>query len=749
MAKSQREVKKTDIDPGLETMVALAQMTSLSARKPPPQELAQAWDSFFHSKRMKNEAVQDFQATLALQTFRYLQVAPLPDDSPPWIRKDPLKLALKVLAKLPKNVGEEHKLLARAIYDEIESRPSGRSVHEPAVNPSLVSLLCVLSHANASEEARGLLQEQFDKDSAAGHDKPGDPERARRRAINLARAWGFVIDGFAREGDEAGIRTSVEKMKQDRIPFNNAHQRAIVNFFAGRDDVPNTKYWYNQPLEAPAHDKEDDRMLWEVRHSQTYLEAIRLCMRKHDEGWGRTIVRDAMQDPDPGEQAWDAVFTWAAFMGKGVDEVDRMMTVMMERFPQRRPTTATINGLVEIAMERGDTYMAERFINLSERRNIPLDASTYILQIKYRLLSNDLEGAYAAYRQLQNQEVEANKDLPVINQLIRAMCKSKQYDFETVIHVVEDVNLRRVRFEPETVSALTILHLSRDELHDAIDLLKSHVFHFSVQERALIATALFDLCLSRSSSTTRAWDTYTILVQLFPETPRSQRTAVMDALFARRRPDMAIHVFNGMQGSSRPDVAATPDTYVAVLLGLAHSARTISLAPGALSAIIRADAGLDPDDDGLDVEGFGEGGQFGDSENELETLFASVTARLKLDPAVPAPPSTRLLTALMLAHTALGHPRRALECWAQVARSREGPSWPSLHAAFRACESAPFGDEEAVKIWRRLRRMDVELGPELWASYLGALVGNGALEEALDGLDTFAQERGGEPEVFV
>lgn len=375
--------------------------------------------------------------------------------------------------------------------------------------------------------------------------------------------------------------------------------------------------------------------------------------------------------------------------------------------------------------------------------------------MKYRLSINDIEGARAAYQRLQSEEVEEDKDLPVINQLIQAMCASKEYDFQSIIHIVEDINHRRLRFDAETVSALTILHLSRDELHDAIDLLQTHNFHFSIQQRALIRTALFDLCLDPANSNTRAWDTYTILTQIFGETPREERTAIMDAFFARRRPDIAVHVFNSMRTHTRPDTTATLETYISVLMGLARCATTISLAPGALSTIIRADAGITPDDDGddidaPDVEGFGEGGALGDNDNELATLLASVYSYIKLDDVtLPSPHPTRLLNALMLVHTALDQPVRALAFWREIAGSREGPSWNSLHAALRACEQAPFGEEEARRIWRRLRRMDVEMGMEVWASYLSALVGNGAVDEALEGVETFVRESGEEPGAFM
>ncbi|KAL9079907.1 MAG: hypothetical protein Q9157_001246 [Trypethelium eluteriae] len=747
MRKPQREIKEADIDPGLETMGALVRMTSLSARRPPPDELSDAWRKFFRAKQEKGDAVQDFQATLAIQTLGYLQTAPRVDGKTPWIETQDLSTALLALRTIPKDLGQEHQILARAIFEELKSRHSSLAPGEQRMGTNFLIFLWVLVHTGGTGEAYELMQKELDEDTTVAPESTGD----QRKGGYQSTAWqasSHVIDGYMREGNESGILRCVEMMKRHHMPFENRHQKLIVKFYAERDDVQNTRYWYEHPIGPSAFNEQDDRKTEKHRHPETYLTTVRLCIRKHDREWGSKIMQDVVQDANPGEMAWNAVFIWAAFMGKGVDEVERMMDVMLERFPQKKLTTATINNLVEIAMERDDIYMAERFTNLGERREIRPDASTYILQMKYRLQINDIDGARAAYRKLQSEEIEDNKDLSVVNRLIRAMCAIKGYNFESIIHIVEDINHRRLRFEPETVSALTLLHLSRDELHDAIDLLQTHNFHFSIQERSLISNALYDFCLDPSNSTARAWDTYTILTQIFGETSREQRTTTMNAFFSRRRPDMAIHVFNSMRTNTQPDTEATLDTYVAVLMGLARSASTISLDAGALSEIIRSDAGLPPDDD-VDIEGFGEGGALSDYDNELETLLGSVYSHIKLDATLPSPHPTQLLNALMIVYTALGHPARALDFWEQIAQSTEGPSWSSVHAAFRSCEQAPWGDDEARKIWRRLRKMDVDIGASVWASYLGALVGNGAVNEAWEGVETFQRESGEAPGAFM
>jgi hypothetical protein len=392
--------------------------------------------------------------------------------------------------------------------------------------------------------------------------------------------------------------------------------------------------------------------------------------------------------------------------------------------------------------------MAERLVHLGERRGIPPDAATYILQMKYRLKHGDIDGARAAYQRLQSEEIKDNEDLPAVNQLIQAMCASKGYNFDSIAAIVEDLNRRRVLFDAETTAALALLHLSRDELHDAIDLLQTHSFHLSHNERERLLTALYTFCLAPENSTARIWDTYTIIVQIMPEIDRDQRTQVMKLLLDRKRPDLGVHIFNSMRQAAHSYSAATAETYITFFEGLASVAQNMSLHGGALQGLALGDEDADGEDVSQDMEGFGEGGAFGESNNELETIYSSIYAQMKLDQSI-AVPSTRLLNSIMLVNVALGHSQRALRFWHQIAASKEGPSWNSLHIALRACEQTPWGDEEAKKIWRRLRRMDVDVDARLWTSYLSALAGHGSVDEVKEGLATFQRETGQHPDAVM
>ena len=269
--------------------------------------------------------------------------------------------------------------------------------------------------------------------------------------------------------------------------------------------------------------------------------------------------------------------------------------------------------------------------------------------------------------------------------------------------VVADLADRRARFEPLTVSKLSLLHLNRDEVHDVIDLLNTHSYRFSSTERESIRNAILDYCLDKTTPTPRCWDGYTILRSIFDEMPRPQRTDLMVSFFERERPDMAANVFQSMRTHSRPDTIPTIDTYVAAFLG---------------SAKLR----------------------------DLESLEV-IHNQLKLDFNIDT--TTYLYNALIIGYTACGKPRRALDFWEDIVASKEGPTYNSIHIALRACEKAPFGDLKAQDIWAKLKKQNVELDQSLWASYVAALAGNGDNELAITTVEKADQNNEVEVDAFL
>ncbi|KAJ9648762.1 hypothetical protein H2201_005020 [Coniosporium apollinis] len=691
LRKPERKVKlEADLDPGLGKMLELGKMAQLRTRPPPAEDLAKAWVDFFRAKARSKEPLEDIQSSYALWTFTHLQRNP-GSGGEPWLDLEDLRVARDALIPAPTTRSDTHAQLAKALHQEILARKAADS-SEPTdvVDSDLPPLIATLCNVGETHEARAMVEKVLHDENATS------PPRS---------LWKYLIEGFAREGNEQEVLGTLKLMQRFEIPFTRQLHRIVTVFFAERGDLVQTKYWFNQPYLGREPFPED----------VVYPSVLKCALRNNDIEWGQSVIR-SIADKNPPKRAWDAFFIWAAGTGKGVEEIDRMMRVMTKANPDdshlrsKRPDIDTINELVEFAMSRNDPYLAERIILLGQQWDIRPDAKTYILQINYRLSTGDVDGARAAYAKLQAEEVLNNEDIPAINRLVQSMCAARRYSVDDIMAVVQDLNARRTRFEPDTVSALCLLHLERDELHDVIDLLQTHTFHFSMTQRAAIRNVFVNFCLNRANSTGRVWDTYMIFHQIFDETDRSIRTQIMAEFFRRRRPDMAVHVFNHMRQHIRPDTRADISTYVAALQGIAQAS---------------AGNGQDADVESLEL----------------------VHNQMKLDSDIE--PNTQLYNALMLAYTACEQPQRALEFWEDIVSSREGPSYNSILIAFWACEKAPFGDRPAKSIWARLRKMEIEITPQLFAAYVGALAGNHLLEEVKAEVGRMEEVVGVGPDAFT
>jgi hypothetical protein len=515
--------------------------------------------------------------------------------------------------------------------------------------------------------------------------------------------WQAVLHGCALANDKIGVEYTLKLLQARGLAENFEAYMAMFVYRLHGHDASAVEDWYFKFKSAAEQRRAHPKLRWALR------QVLQWCLSNEELELGHKIVRESLGN-DPSKQIWDTVFVWAAGTGKGADEISRMLDVMeasnrskADKKQWRLPDVDTINGLVEFAVTKNDPYMAERFIILGQARGIDPNASTYVLQMQYRLNVKDLDGALTAYKNLQAANPSSSEDGPTVNKLIIALCKSKRHDFDTIMNVAADLSDRQLRFEAETVSSLALLHLSRDELHDVIDLLNTHSFHFSSAKRESIRNSIVEYCKDQTTTTPRAWDAYCILRSIFDETPRPQRTQLMEEFFRRERPDMAVHVFNAMRAHSRSDTYPTTDTYVSAFLNAAKI-------------------------------------------KDLESLEV-IHNQLKLDYNID--PTTYLRNALIIGYTGCGQPRRGLSQWDDIVASKEGPTYNSIHIALRACERSPFGDIKAKDIWAKLRRMKIDLDQSLWASYAGALVGNGDVGTAIDIIEQAEKDNEVEIDAFL
>ena len=736
--RNERVEKEADMDPGLEKMMELAKRERMRARMPPAEDVDKALRDFFRSKSKRKSPITDNQAQLALQSLRYLlsELARGKVEQVQQVQEQPnanemkevhqvtlMRFGLVALEWLPSEVTRSHVELATLLYDTWAIL--GHSVG--GMSKALINCVRVLTQQGETrgaerlvlqfEEALQKIDQSPDSDTTQfnaeleipvmEHDIAEEEQREplattvvpRSLRTELSVAWTLIVEGFARERNDVELhRVLLAIRNRDIRPvLMGVVALTMAEYRIKRDDIVGAREWWQQHRSLSSKYGPSTRA-----KAASALKAMLMWCLDHDQlGTGHEIVKDLMSQ-NPRKEIWDVVFVWAAGTGKGVDEINRMMSVM-EKYNEsitkehewRVVDIETINALVEFAVKRKDPYMAERFITLGQSRNIEPNARTYVLQMEYRLSVDDVDGALIAYKSLQSMDTSSNEDLPVVNRLIVALCKTQRHDFDTIMNVTADLSDRRATFSAETVAALALLHLNRDEHHDVLDLLNTHAYHYSTSGRELLRDTFLTTALDPKAPTARAWNSYLLIHDFFDETPRPQRTELMEAFMARERADMGVRIFQQMRQHSRPDTIPTIDTYVAAFLGLAK---------------IR-------DLDALDI----------------------VHNQLKLDYNVVA--TTYCYNALMLGYIACGDAEVGLRFWNNIVASKEGPSYNSIHIALRACEKTAFGDLKAREIWSLLRRRNVDLDHNLWCSYLASLCGNGNVDQSLNAAEE-AEEKG-------
>lgn len=690
--KRERQPKPVNIDPGFPLMLELKQMLRMGTRPPPPEALAKAFNEFFQARVTTSTHLEAVQIQHAITTFTHLREVNAGAEGF-GLEDEVLRVALTALSNSlalhakrqlsNSELTQSHHQLATLLFEELSQRRLTHSGQQELLMPfseDLLPFIRILSYSGHSLDARGIVDSYWQKNSDSKD----------------CTTWLQVLKGFVREHNGNELLKTVEIMRNYKIPLDSSLHQSICCCCTKSGDMEMTKRWYEQPAEDS--------------HAATgYADGsvLELCIQKSEFAWGDTVFKTLLERNPQTQKEWNVIFQWAAAKGKGVDEIERMMKVMVRRNEGKdksiRPDIETINGLVKLANSKNDPYTAERYVVLGQNWGFRPNAETYLLQLDYRLKVGDIDGARAAYSRLQDFEIPEDRDVPLINRLIIALCAEKPPAAETIMDLVDHLGERKARFELETVAALAKFHLNRGEMHDLVDLLHTHTYKYGVNQRDHIRDIFVEFCLDQSNSTALIWNTYSILRQKFAETDVGIRTKLMKEFFQRGRTDMACHVFGHMRQQPTRDERPTIETYVACFEGIAKSS----------------------------------------DHTSLETIHNM----LKLD--IEIEPNTRLYNSLMLAYIGCGEPRRALEFWTDIVHSREGPTYSSLQIALRACETTPFGDRHAREIWSRLRKHDVQISRDIYAAYIGALAGQALYSECIQLVNEAERDLGHRPDALM
>lgn len=673
-------------------MSELHQRLRQGARTPAPAELARAFGDFFRWHLKQTYALEDTEVGYVMGTYNHLRES-YKEDRNFGLADEVLRLALEKMVIVPDDESrhDAHVQLAELLFGELLQRQGGASDGqklEVLGDKDMTGFIQILSQCGHPRRARSLIAENWHVMKA--HDDP-------------YALWLWVIEGFAKERATEEILNSIEIMQKHGLVFKRRVHQCITSFYAQRHDVEMTKKWYEHPIadgEPPT--------------KKTVRSVLRLCIEQNELQWGDPIFKSMVENGLKTLGDWNIAFQWALVQGKSVDEIERMMNVMVRRSGGKevglKPDSKTINGLIRTAIIKNDAYLAERCVALGYRWGVTPDALTYLYQLEYRVNVGDLDGAQSAYQQLRQEDFEELKNhavvpklAPVLSKLVCARCAQPRPDFEAIMRLVADMKTQKAVFETETVCALARLHLQRARSEDLIDLINTHVVPHGLKQQAAVRDVLIEFSLHQPQMISRIWDTYNILRQLFPELDVHTRTKFMNEFFERGRSDMACRVFGHMRQQDVGNARPTIDTYVACFEGI---------------------------------------GQAEDRES-----LEMVHNMLKLDHQID--PNTKLYNGLMLAFLGCGEPGRSLQFWADIVDSREGPTYRSIEIALRACRESQSGERSARKIWDRLRKYKIDVSKEICAAYVGALAGQALFDECVKVIQEFEKAPGYPPDALM
>jgi hypothetical protein len=714
--KAPRILKEPEVEPGFETLLKYGAMKNENLRPPSREELAKGFRDFFKYKKVNNRPVNAMQARVAHQVFNHLK-EPGERNLENTLTLADLRTAQHALQIRPRDDPTELVELAKALFLEIRGLSKqkvrnsrglrdgeGRStIVERA--PDIAVLLRILTQHRRSAEAKHHLLTSWTT-------LQSDPNLGYGRTKGL---WIPVLRGFAQEGNEEELLDFLSIMQaRSGLEFGRSVHEIMTIFYARKNDLEKMKEWFYKPIEpirlegTSASESEINQATSSppTPSQQTYQEVFRCAIRNNDTEWAISeyqMIADDLQTLSQKHYVEEAVLLIYRFavllLGKGPEHIEQM--IMSNPDPKLRPNISIVNAVIEAAVEKGDLYMAERLSALVHKLELAPDRRHYSLIVDYRMRAGDLDGAFTAYRSLQNYDSD-NEDWPILNKLIRSLCSPPTPSYDKVLDITSYLEQMAATLEPETVVSVCMTFMKNDEQYEVIDTLSLHSVHYSWDERAMVSKAFVQFCLDQANSTARVWDAYALLRQFFPDTALEDRVKVMDCFYDRKRADMACHVFGHMRQHSNPIYRPTLETYVRCLEGI----------------------GRCPDLEGLKM----------------------VHNMLKMDTTIQ--PNTQLYNALMIAYTACEEPYRALEFWKDIDNSLEGPSYQSLEIIFRTYETTPFGYKPAKQLWEKLHRMEIEIPIHVWTAYAGVLAYHSHIEEAKKILEDMEGHVGQRPDVL-
>ncbi|KUI55469.1 Complex I intermediate-associated protein 84, mitochondrial [Cytospora mali] len=685
-----REVRDAGFEPGFGTFVEFHARSVEGTKLPPNDELLQEFRRFFDFKVLRKKPLNNTQAFCARLLLKHLQNT---EDGFRLELKDLQKASYAISLRSGRGETSEHVQFATELYNHINLlKYSGPPVSDEDRLAELRSddferYMIILVRYGASMSAAEHLSNFKDLY------KHFDPRRPNE--LNLLRM--LVLKGFEKEGNETGLRRFAGELIEAGFDYSAEFHEVMTCFYAGVGEgaEKELRTWFEKPIKGGTKPRPD-----------AYMALIKFSSRTGREPEWLKKAMQKLCDSNPPKSWWDIILRWAIYQGKDIEQLKRMIDVMVQSNPgdeSIRPDAHTVNGLIAAATEYGNALLAERINGLSSDLGLRPNSTTYALLLEARIAGKDSTGAASSFDDLIHCAPLIGKPIVVINKYIRYLCSDAVLDYRQILDVLSHVERQGLEVEPETVVDLCLAFFKNDNAHEVIDTLSLHIGQFSMDDRHVVQQSLINYCLDSANSTARAWNGYSVLRQFFPETSREERIRLMEGFFKRKRADMACYIFGHMRAHVNDDMRPNLNNYIACLEGL----------------------GACPDLESLQM---------------VHNMF-------KMDTKIQ--PVTKLYNAFMIAYTACGKPSRAFDFWQEISTSIEGPTYSSLSIVFRVCQVLPYGDEKAKVIWDRMQRMEIEIPLHVYESYVVMNAGQAHLDEVKSLLTAMPTQYGKEPDWYT
>lgn len=398
-----------------------------------------------------------------------------------------------------------------------------------------------------------------------------------------------------------------------------------------------------------------------------------------------------------------SLLSWRAAHGASVDELGQAMQVMLNEGADI--TMAEMNQLVKHAYSAKAAHLAESYIQLAQSVGAVPDALTYALKLDHDLSQGDLAAAREAFEGMSIQDVpDVRLDVPVLNRYI-AKLASEDGDYQHINRVVDSLIQTGGILEADTLAALTLLFLQKDETTEVLNLLRPRINLLAGPDRAKIATIFKQYITKPDVKDQNAFRAYDIFRNAFPELPPTEKLPIIDTFFERNRSDLACLVFAHMR--SRQGTEARPDDaiYAHMFYGIAKC---------------------------RDVDG-----------------LQQVYNMLKVDVSVEQ--TTKIRNSMMAAYTACQTPFSAIiDHYWKILDSREGPTLSTFKLALRACEAwVGAGGEEARRIMALMQKWNLIITKDIYECYIGALAGQSQFENVIELIERMEEDIGEAPDAVT